>query len=160
MLGILMKVSCWHEQVVPILATSSRRQPKSAAGLSLEAKKDYLLKYIDSILPAIYRSNVVHDSTLQSMWKAIRTYHPYAVIFTAEGPGSMELKIRTGIYLFTIQAMLMFIMAVFFDLQVIYYSSCKCLRIMLIRHLRAVGLIDSVPPGRWLLRDPAQCRGM
>ena len=86
--------------------------------LSLEAKKKYMLKYIDEILPTIYRSSVEHDSTLQSIWKTIHTYYPYATIFTAEVPGADELRLKLGLYLLTIQAMLMFIMAVFFDLQV------------------------------------------
>ena len=150
MIVIIMFVSMWgfgaigifelfwssrfRSKVMPKSAVSDLKRSSATSELSLEAKKDYLLKYIDGILPAIYRSNVEHDSTLQSMWKTIRTYHPYAVIFTAEGPGAKELKIRTGIYLLTIQSMLMFIMAVFFDLQVIHYSSCMSQRIMLIRH--------------------------
>jgi hypothetical protein len=85
--------------------------------LSHEAKKEYLMKYIDEILPAIFRSNFKHDSTVQSLWKIIKNYHPYAIVFTADGPGAKDLKIRKGLYLLTIQAMLMFIMAVFCDIQ-------------------------------------------
>ena len=85
--------------------------------LSHEAKKEYLMKYIDEILPAIFRSNFKHDTTVQSLWKIIKNYHPYAIVFTADGPGAKDLKIRKGLYLLTIQAMLMFIMAVFCDIQ-------------------------------------------
>ena len=51
------------------------------------------------------------------MWLTLRTYHPYAVVFTATGPEAKTIRLRKGLYLLTIQSMLMFIMAVFFNLQ-------------------------------------------
>jgi hypothetical protein len=80
------------------------------AEISVDAKKDYLLKYIDEILPAVFRPSVEHDTFWQSMWKTICAYHGYAVLFNAEGPGAKEEKIQKGLYLLTIQSMLMFIM--------------------------------------------------
>jgi hypothetical protein len=85
--------------------------------VSLATKKQYLLKFIDDILPIVFRPSVEHDTTLQSLWKTIKTHHSYAVVLTANGPGTKDLKIRKGLYLLTIQAMLMFTMAVFCDLQ-------------------------------------------
>ena len=114
-----------YAKVQPKERTRERRHTDSVREVSLDTKKEHLLKYIDEILPTIFRSTVVHDTTLQSMWRTIKTYHPYAVVFTAEGPGAKELKIQKGIYLLTIQAMLMFIMAVFCDLQV--YLRCMVL---------------------------------
>ena len=107
-----------YSKVQPKERPRERSQSSSVREVSLDTKKEYLLKYIDEILPTIFRSTVVYDSTLQSMWRTIKTYHPYAVVFTASGPGAKEMKIQKGIYLLTIQAMLMFIMAVFCDLQV------------------------------------------
>jgi hypothetical protein len=98
------------EKVQPLQSNRQRSHTNAAREVSLDTKKEYLLNYIDEILPTIFRSSVEHVSTLQSMWKTIRTYHPYAVVLTAEGPGAKELKIQKGIYLLTIQAMLMFIM--------------------------------------------------
>jgi hypothetical protein len=96
-------------KVQPLQSNRQRSHTNAAREVSLDTKKEYLLKYIDDILPTIFRSSVKHASILQSMWKTIRTYHPYAVVLTAEGPGAKEMKIQKGIYLLTIQAMLMFI---------------------------------------------------
>jgi hypothetical protein len=96
-----------------------RGKNTDAAGeTSLEAKKEYLMKYIDDILPVAFRSDARTDTVLQSMWKTIKAYHPYAVLFTAKGPRAREMKIQKLLYLLTIQAMLMFIMSVFCDFQV------------------------------------------
>ena len=117
---------CFAQDVQPTPTLRDRKQTDAMREISLDTKKAYLLKYIDEILPTIFRSSVKHDSILQSMWKTIKTYHPYAVVFTAQGPGAKELRIQKGIYLLTIQAMLMFIMAVFCDLQVSCYLRNIC----------------------------------
>ena len=98
--------------------TKDRKQIDDVREVSLETKKEYLLKYIDDILPSIFRSSVQQDTTLQAVWKTICTYHPYVIVFSVKGPKAKEIKIQKGIYLLTIQAMLMFIMAVLCDLQV------------------------------------------
>jgi len=109
--------TCFSKVGPAQVKTDRKRVGVANEELSLEAKKEYLMKYVDGIVPVIFRSSVDSDSPLLSVWKTIKTYHPYAVVFTADGPGSKEVKIRKGIYLLTIQVMLMFIMAVFCDLQ-------------------------------------------
>ena len=55
-----------------------RRQTNAVQPLneaSLVTKKHHLLKYIDDILPVVFRLSAEHDSTLQSLWKTIKTYH-------------------------------------------------------------------------------------
>jgi hypothetical protein len=100
-----------------------KERERSAGGydqeVSLEDKKEYLIKYIDSIIPALFRANVKEGGMLTSMWKVIRLYHPYAVVLSAEGTESNDSKVLKGLYLLTIQAMLMFIMALFCDFQVL-----------------------------------------
>ena len=118
-----------YSRVQPKERSRERRQTDAVREVSSDTKKKYLLKYIDDILPTIFRSSVEHDTTLQAMWRTIKTYHPYAVVFTAEGPGAKEMKIQKGIYLLTIQAMLMFIMAVFCDLQVCLRHSVYLLHV-------------------------------
>ena len=105
-------------KVQPKTATRARKQTVASGEVSEDARKEHLFKYIDNILPAVFRSTAEHDSTLQAMWKTIVTYHSYAVVFTAKGPGAKQIRTNKGIYLLTIQSMLMFIMAVFCDLQV------------------------------------------
>jgi hypothetical protein len=121
-IGLYELMKSWYckcaAEVDPDNTPKEREKTISTKDISLDTKKEYLVKYIDNILPTVFRSSMKHDSTLQSLWKTIRTYHPYAVVFTAEGPGAKEMKIQKGIHLLTIQAMLMFIMAVFCDLQV------------------------------------------
>jgi hypothetical protein len=99
-------------------SVTDRKNTDTAGEISLEAKKEYLMKYIDDILPVAFRTGMKYDTTLQSMWKTIKAYHPYAVLFTAQGPGARKMKIHKFLYLLTIQSMLMFIMAVFCDFQV------------------------------------------
>ena len=73
--------------------------------------------YIDEILPAVFRPSLENASTLRSIWSAILANHPYITFFTATGPEARVQRLRLGLYLLTIQDMLMFIMAVFFNLQ-------------------------------------------
>jgi hypothetical protein len=75
-------------------------------------------RYIDDILPTAFQEKIIAAHWTESVWLTIRRYHPYAVIFTATGPGAKDVKIRKGLHMLTIQAMLMFIMALFFDIQV------------------------------------------
>ena len=73
---------------------------------------------MEEILPVAFQNRAFSESWWQSAWRTIRCYHPYAVIFTAKGPGATDVRIRKGLQMLTIQAMLLFIMALFFDLQV------------------------------------------
>ena len=75
-------------------------------------------RYVEEILPVAFQNRALSESWWQSAWRTIRCYHPYAVIFTAKGPGATDVRIRKGLQMLTIQAMLLFIMALFFDLQV------------------------------------------
>jgi hypothetical protein len=72
------------------------------------------------------------EGVLSSMWKTIRIYHPYAVVFSSNSSESKDTKIQKGLYLLTIQAMLMFIMALFCDFQVLcnLYCMLSCCHIM------------------------------
>jgi hypothetical protein len=100
--------------------------------LSLDAKKEYLVKYVDTIIPILFRTDVKGEGVLSSMWKTIRIYHPYAVVFSSNSSESKDTKIQKGLYLLTIQAMLMFIMALFCDFQVLCnsYYMLSCCHIM------------------------------
>jgi len=88
----------------------SEQSDAPPAEVSRDSKKDYLLKYVDAILPTIFRSAVEHDSTLQSMWKTICAYHSYVAVFYVNGSDVKVKRIQKGVYLLTIQSMLMFIM--------------------------------------------------
>jgi hypothetical protein len=117
--------------VTPNPVKNRSKRTDTTREMTLEAKKEYLMKYIDDILPVAFRTSMKTDTTLQSTWKTIKAYHSYAVLFTAQGPGARETKIQKGLYLLTIQAMLMFIMSVFCDFQVLSQSAsgfvcCVC----------------------------------
>jgi hypothetical protein len=108
-----------YSKVEPKKKTGHHRATaRNVQDLSLGAKREYLMKYVDTIIPILFRNNVKEDGALAAVWKTIRIYHPYSVVFTAEGRESKEIKIQKGLYLLTIQAMLMFIMALFCDFQV------------------------------------------
>jgi hypothetical protein len=136
-------------KVVPDESKVRLKRPDNANYISLDSKKKYLMTYIDSIIPVVFRSAALqHDSSLKSMWKTIKTYHPYAIVFTANGPGTKEVKVQKGIYLLTIQAMLMFIMAVFCDFQVInYFHMCIILYNMMVYFYKFAQFVHLSVPG-------------
>ena len=111
-----------------VLPSDMSREGKVTDALveaSIETKKEHVLQYLEDILPTMFRSSVKHETTLQSMWRTIKTYHPYAVVFTPTGPEKKDIRIQKWIYLLTIQAMLMFVMAVLCDLQVYICKTCS-----------------------------------
>ena len=74
-----------------------------------------LWNYVDSIFPPVYD---VNRSVWSSMYDELIRYHPYITIFNWTDSCSQKEKLTTSIYLLTVQSMLMFLMAVFIDLEV------------------------------------------
>ena len=109
-----------ERQVAPM--PRERNKADVGRNFSLDKKKEHLWNYVDGIIPVVFCSKT--QSTLRSLWKAIISHHSYAEVLTARGPGAKEQRIYKGIHLLTIQSMLMFIMAVFCDLQVLIDYGC------------------------------------
>jgi hypothetical protein len=60
---------------------------------------------------------------LTRFWEEISKNHRYVLLFTASGDDGNHKRFLTGMHLLTVQSMLMFILSVFYDLQVSHVSS-------------------------------------
>lgn len=80
-----------------------------------DAKMTQLWHYIHSVFPPVYDT---HRSIWSSIYDELITYHPYITVFNWADACSAREKMTTAVYLLTVQSMLMFLMAVFMDLDV------------------------------------------
>jgi hypothetical protein len=79
---------------------------------SVEKIKTYLNAYIDEIFPSVYHSKPWYDRLVAEVVKN----HRFITIFARSG--EQKSRFVTTIHLLTIQTMLMFMLAVFYDVQV------------------------------------------
>lgn len=54
---------------------------------------------------------------MDRFWEEVSKSHRYLLLFTASGEDGDKKRMLTGIHLLTVQSMLMFILAVFYDLE-------------------------------------------
>ena len=80
-----------------------------------EKKMRIMLDYVKSVFSPVYDKN---RSVWSSMYDEIKRNHPYITVFTWRDGASAEEKSQRAVYLITVQTMLMFLMAVFMDLEV------------------------------------------
>jgi hypothetical protein len=80
-----------------------------------EIKMAKLWGYLRSVFPPVYDGD---HSVWSSMYDELSSYHPYITIFNWTDGCSQKEKVTTGVYLLTVQSMLMFLMAVFIGLDV------------------------------------------
>lgn len=73
-----------------------------------------LSKYIDEIFPTVFQT----QSYISRMMEEIMKHHRYVVLFTTRGADLSLRRIITCVHLLTVQSMLMFMLAVLYDLQV------------------------------------------
>jgi len=77
-----------------------------------ESIRQYLTSYVNEVFPAVFRS----ESAWKRFWGEIKRHHRYILLFTAHGNESSK-RILTGVHLMTVQSMLMFMLAVVYDIQ-------------------------------------------
>lgn len=75
--------------------------------------RNYLTDYINSVLPDVFRSK----PTFTRLYKELIKNHRYIYLLTTSGKGSDTRRILTGVQLLTTQSLLMFLMALFYDLE-------------------------------------------
>jgi hypothetical protein len=94
------------------------RIPNQSKGSDSRSQPDdvrrMLTKYIDEIFPTVFQS----QSYFRRMMAEVMKHHRYIVLLTSRGEDLNTKKIITCIHLLTVQSMLMFILAVLYDLQV------------------------------------------
>jgi hypothetical protein len=68
---------------------------------------------VAEVLPSVFRAK----AGLTRFWEEVSKSHRYLLLFTASGEDGDKKRMLTGLHLLTVQSMLMFILAVFYDLQ-------------------------------------------
>jgi len=118
--GLLGVFTCSLKQLRNNAKTSTsaknKIEKKKDLAKSTRSKEDinaYLVAYVNEIFPAVFQSN----STLSRLVAEIRKHHRYILIFTATGPNAESIRMLTCMHLLTIQSMLMFMLALCYDLQ-------------------------------------------
>lgn len=96
-----------------------RKKFQSTSISPQEEIKRMLAKYIDEIFPAVYQS----QSYISRMFGEVLKHHRYILLLNTRGEDLNFKKIITCLHMLTVQTMLMFILAVLYDLQVFCLSS-------------------------------------
>jgi hypothetical protein len=65
------------------------------------------------VLPSVFRAK----AGLTRFWEEVSKSHRYLLLFTTSGEDGDKKRMLTGLHLLTVQSMLMFILAVFYDIQ-------------------------------------------
>lgn len=91
-----------------------KKKSKSRSSKNQEEIKRMLTKYIDEIFPAVYQSR----SYVSRMFEEVMKHHRYILLLNFRGEDLNSRKIITCLHMLTVQTMLMFILAMLYDLQV------------------------------------------
>jgi hypothetical protein len=82
---------------------------------SISVVQDYLYKYLDETFPHVFHN----EYWLTKLWNEIINHHRYIILFRpSKDRLSDKMHIVTAIHLLTVQSMLMFMLAVLYDVQV------------------------------------------
>jgi hypothetical protein len=84
------------------------------SGESKEIHKKYLYAYLNSIFPNVFRQE---GSTWRGLMRAMLKHHRYIAIIRNGETDSHELRVKTVLQLLTVHTMLMFVLALCYDLQ-------------------------------------------
>ena len=105
-----------HQNLTGGVAATTVDHEKALAKASKlpEDIKRYLLSYVNEIFPSVFQST----SGSLRVWNEITKHHRYLLLLTAKGRNADSVRTLTCIHLLTVQSMLMFILAVFYDVQV------------------------------------------
>jgi hypothetical protein len=87
------------------------KKKQAALTKSKEDIQRYLVSYIDEIFPAVFQPKL----PLTRLWTEIKRHHRYFIILSSNS--TYDVRMLTTIQLLTVQAMLMFVLAVCYDLQ-------------------------------------------
>ena len=93
----------------------NKRSLSGSGGEYLKVVQDRLVKYLNATLPAVYQNK----GWISRMMGELKRHHRYFVLFSSDQEDSANIRRRvlTGIQLLTVQAMLMFLLAMACDLQ-------------------------------------------
>lgn len=118
--GLGLLFFCWfrrrHMQGANLSAQAKleRRMQSAQISRSPAAVRAYLVEYISEIFPSVFGDKPVTSRLVDE----IKRHHRYLTLFTAE-PGSKgdTKRLLTGLEMLSVQTMLMFLLAMLYDLQ-------------------------------------------
>jgi hypothetical protein len=134
---ILMYSILWIVGLASICACSVRQRWKRASGSSPEALlgkkkanackekssreeiRQFLTDYVNEAFPSVFQSKSVFGRLSAEVVK----HHRYLVVMSPAGQLSDERRMLTGVQLLTVQSMLMFMLAVLYEIQVAFMRS-------------------------------------
>lgn len=116
LLGI--SICTWHRRrldsrIKVVGSTLDKKKAEAQTKKSKESIKQYLLGYVDEVFPSVFRP----QSPIYRLWGEISKHHRYIVLFTAKGTQGDNIRRLTAAHLLTVQAMLMFMMALVYDIN-------------------------------------------
>jgi len=117
--GLILLSGCLFQQTVDSKSINmqklahERKKRMAAMQKSPIAIKEYLTNYVSSVIPSVFSTS----SLLKRFSGELRTNHPYFSLLYSNSKSSREKKMLLCIQLLTIQTMLMFLLAIFYDLQ-------------------------------------------
>jgi len=116
LLGIMMcSFRQWHlyRKVGENLSYSEKREKLASFAKSKADVRNYLTAYVNEVFPAVFLTK----SVMRRLFDEICKHHRYLTLLTASGINGDSKRILTGLHLLTVQSMLMFVLAVCYDLQ-------------------------------------------
>lgn len=117
--GLFLLFSCtWRKELNKRKSGNAKlehtRKLKNAKiSKSPVAIREFLLNYVSEVFPVAFRDK----SKIHRIKEEIAKHHRYLVMFTAGGEVNDQHRILVGFQLLTVQTMLMFLLALFYDLQ-------------------------------------------
>lgn len=100
----------WKNQDIQL--NLERRKRSASMAKSPFAIQSYLTEYVNTVFPSVYNEKPF----ISRIWGEIMRHHRYVHLFIGSSTRTTK-GIISGIQLLTIQTMLMFLLAVFYDLQ-------------------------------------------
>jgi hypothetical protein len=87
---------------------------------SREEIRQFLTDYINEAFPSVFQSK----SVFGRLYAEVVKHHRYLVVMSSAGHVSDERRMLTGVQLLTVQSMLMFMLAVLYEIQVKKSHAC------------------------------------
>ncbi len=117
--GLILLSGCLFQQTVDSKSINmqqlahERKKRMAAMQKSPIAIKEYLTNYVSSVIPSVFSTS----SLFKRFGDELCTNHSYFSLLYSNNKLSREKKMLLCIQLLTVQTMLMFLLAVFYDLQ-------------------------------------------
>lgn len=89
--------------------------------------RKYLTDYVNEIFPSVFHSKTAFGRLMDEILK----HHRYVLLVSTDGRITDSKRLLSGVQLLTVQSLLMFILAVMYDIQVYLFSSIVIFKVYL-----------------------------